>query len=387
MGRIKDSPLLRWTQRKNSETATTKKKEKTRKWLHTEESLLSGDITYLVKFFGSTEVDQSRGLEVVKEGIKKLKLTQQLKKCEGTKTPKVLLAVSVDGVAIQDPKSKTVLHHHPLQRISYCADDKAEKKFFSFISSDPETSVHSCYVFASNKQAEEISLTIGQAFQLSYEKYQLELGKSTEPETEKVVRLESDNLVLRKRLMDLASMLDKNKLHTYMMNNNIQELGLVESDCSKDPSKGNCSALMEESMDSAVDTRSCMLMSFQPQPQLDTLNLEDLDDEDFDPRAGSDGHSSDALDFLNTPGFRNPRTNSMSTPIIENPRPCLITHLSNITPLEPSTPGEAGSVIGTPSYPHTPFFRTLDNYLQAQRFRDSALKYSTLDELDPVDMN
>jgi len=383
MGRMKDSPLLRWTQRKSLETAGTKKKEKTRKWLHSEESLMSGDITYLVKFFGSTEVDESRGLEVVKEGIRKLKLTQQLKKCEGTKTPKVLVTVSVDGVAIQDSKSKTVLHHHPLQRISYCADDKAEKKFFSFISSDPETSVHSCYVFASDKQAEEITLTIGQAFQLAYEKYQL--VKYTEPETEKVVRLERDNLVLRKRLMDLASMLDKNKLEEYMMNNNIQQLGLLDNNCSQDISIEKCS---EESMDSAVDTRSCMLMSFEaPQPQLDTLNLDDLDDEDFDPRSGSGGHSSDALEFINTPGFRNPRTNSMSTPIIENPRPCLITHLANTTPVQPNTPGEAGSVIVTPSHPHPPFFRSLDKYLQAQRFRDSAHKYSSLDELDPVNMN
>jgi len=326
-----------------------RKKEKTRKWLHTEESLMSGHKTYLVKFFGSTEVEESRGLEVVKEGIRKLKFTQQLKKCEGTKTPKVLLTVCVDGLGIQDPKSKTVLHHHPLQRISYCADDKAEKKFFSFITSEPETSVHSCYVFASNKQAEEITLTIGQAFQLAYKKHQL--AKSTEPETEKVVRLERDNLVLRKRMMDLASMLDKSKLDEYMVNNNIQQLGHVDNDCSKDLSKENCSALMEESMDSAVDTRSCMLMSFHaPQPQLDTLNLEDLDDEDFDPRAGAWG-SSDALDFIGTPGFRNPRTNSVSTPIYENLRPCLITHLANTTPLTPSTNIQAGHVLGTPSLP------------------------------------
>jgi len=354
MGRMKDSPLLRWTQRKNTETEGTKeesskKKEKTRKWLHTDESLISGHKTYLVKFFGSTEVDESRGLEVVKEGIRKLKFTQQLKKCEGTKTPKVLLTVSVDGLGIQDPKSKTVLHHHPLQRISYCSDDKAEKKFFSFITSEPETSVHSCYVFASNKQAEEITLTIGQAFQLAYERHQL--AKSAEPESEKVVRLERENLVIKKRMMDIASMLAKSKLDEYMVNNNIQQLGLVDNDSSKDLSKENCSALMEESMDSAVDTGSCMLMSFHqaPQPQLDTLNLDDLDDEDFDPRAGARG-SSDALDFLGTPGFRNPRINSVSTPIYENLKPSLITHLTNTT----NTSGDAGNVGGTPSLPSHP---------------------------------
>jgi hypothetical protein len=35
------------------------------------------------------------------QGIQKLKFSQQLKKSEGNKTPKVELTISVDGVAIQ----------------------------------------------------------------------------------------------------------------------------------------------------------------------------------------------------------------------------------------------------------------------------------------------
>ena len=38
---------------------------------------------------------------MVKQGIQKLKFSQQLKKSEGNKTPKVELTISVDGVAIQ----------------------------------------------------------------------------------------------------------------------------------------------------------------------------------------------------------------------------------------------------------------------------------------------
>ena len=44
-----------------------------------------------------------------------------------------------------------------MSRISYCADDKAEKKFFSFIAHHPDDGdhgaggVHSCYVFVSDK--------------------------------------------------------------------------------------------------------------------------------------------------------------------------------------------------------------------------------------------
>jgi len=141
---MKDSSLLKWTQnnKNNKLTGTSEKKEKKngktkeekkKNWLHTPENLTSGHIAYLVKFLGSTEVDQPKGIEVVKEGIRKLKFAQQIKKAEGTKTPKVELTVSVDGVAIQESKSKKILHQYPLHRISYCADDKAEKRFFSLL--------------------------------------------------------------------------------------------------------------------------------------------------------------------------------------------------------------------------------------------------------------
>lgn len=97
--------------------------------------------TYFLKFEISllfTLAFVMAGIEVVKEGIRKLKFTQQLKKSEsGAKTRKVELTISADGVAIQEPRTHVILHQFPLHRISYCADDKGEKKFFSFIAKQP----------------------------------------------------------------------------------------------------------------------------------------------------------------------------------------------------------------------------------------------------------
>lgn len=63
-----------------------------------------------------------------------MRFSQQLRKSEtGAKTRKVELTISADGVAIQEPRTHNILHQFPLHRISYCADDKGEKKFFSFI--------------------------------------------------------------------------------------------------------------------------------------------------------------------------------------------------------------------------------------------------------------
>ena len=150
-------------------------------------------------------MDQPKGIEVVKEAICKLKFNQQLRKSEGTKTPKVELTISIDGVAIQEPKTKTspkrIMHQYPLHRISYCADDKGEKKFFSFIAKEEDAERHTCFVFVSDKLAEEITLTIGQAFDLAYRRFLETSGKDLETQRrcmilqQKIKRLEHENNV------------------------------------------------------------------------------------------------------------------------------------------------------------------------------------------------
>ena len=99
---------------------------------------------------------------MVKQGVQKLKFNQQLKKAESgssnSKMPKAELTISVNGVTIIEPKTKTVLHEYPLHRISYCADDKAEKRFFSFIAKDADSNRHTCFVFLSDKLVSTVNL-------------------------------------------------------------------------------------------------------------------------------------------------------------------------------------------------------------------------------------
>lgn len=87
----------------------------------------------LLQFLGATPVDQAKGIETVKDAIRRLQFSQQIKKAEGNankKTNKVELTISVDGVAVQEPRAQKVLHQFPLHDISYCADEKGVKKFF-----------------------------------------------------------------------------------------------------------------------------------------------------------------------------------------------------------------------------------------------------------------
>ena len=106
-----------------------------------------------------------------------------------------------------------------LPRISYCADDKAEKRFFSFIAKEADSEKHTCFVFVSDKLAEEITLTIGQAFDLAYKRFLS--GKTQESDKEKIARLERENAELSQRLKDVSNLVEPSKLSEYMKNNNV----------------------------------------------------------------------------------------------------------------------------------------------------------------------
>ncbi|CAG2182877.1 unnamed protein product, partial [Oppiella nova] len=81
---IKQSSLLKWAQNGNKNLNNMKSSSKNN-WIHPPEALTRGHVAYLVKFLGNTDVDQPKGIEVVKEGIRKLKFNQHIKRAEGIK--------------------------------------------------------------------------------------------------------------------------------------------------------------------------------------------------------------------------------------------------------------------------------------------------------------
>ncbi|CAK1548957.1 unnamed protein product [Leptosia nina] len=212
-----------------------------RNWIHAPDALVKGHVAYLVKFLGCTQVDQPKGIEVVKDAIKKLQFTQQLKKSEtkdAAKCKKVEITVSVDGVAIQEPRSNNVMYQFPLHRISYCADDKGAKKYFSFIAKGGSTvngmnghdggnvEKHECFVFISTKLASEITLTIGQAFDLAYRRFLNDNGKYIELQklTLQNKRLELQMNAYKHRLQELSKITYKDDLSSYLSRNNISDI-------------------------------------------------------------------------------------------------------------------------------------------------------------------
>lgn len=320
---MRNSTILKWANNnKNNKLSlgSSKNNDKSggnKNWIHSPDTLLNGHVVYLVKFLGDIEVDQPKGIEVVKQTFQKLKFNQQLKKSEAgsgnAKTPKAELTISVSGVTIQEPKSKKVLHEYPLHRISYCADDKAEKRFFSFIAKDADSNKHTCFVFLSDKLAEEITLTIGQAFELAYKKYLESRGKEMESKkqsmimTKRIEILEEENKELKKRLADVAKIKGDVDVKKYMKDNNIADLCtvalatsgsespqlLVEEEDKIDNSESenpNSNSIPLSSSNQSGSELICLDESTTSQMDfggitLDNFELDGFNDDDFDPRA------------------------------------------------------------------------------------------------------
>ncbi|XP_077993091.1 uncharacterized protein LOC144447068 isoform X2 [Glandiceps talaboti] len=193
-------------QKQNNSTSMNKN------WVHPPNALTQGHVIYNVKFLGQTEVDQPKGADVVKEAIRKLKFSRHIKKAEGNKPRKLELTISAEGLGLQEPKTKERLHTYALHRISYCADDKTDKKICAFIAKEQTTNKHLCFVLDSDKCAEEITLTVGQAFDLAYRKFLDTSGRDMEMKKQFIIlqkrlqEVETENTKLRKRVAELEAL-------------------------------------------------------------------------------------------------------------------------------------------------------------------------------------
>jgi len=227
------------------------------------------------------------------------------------------LTISVEGVAIQEPKTKKILHQYPLHKISYCADDKAEKRFFSFISKDGDGK-HTCFVFVSDKLAEEITLTIGQAFELAYKKYLDTNGKELETQKQlltlqkRIELLENENSQLKSRLRDISKIKGEQDIQDYLTTNKLSDIcevnvvlqdagknSLSDSKSGKTDADKNESDAKEKSQISSEQNDSNQLISFGVNStldeKLDGLSLDDLNDEDFNPRIHDETESGSSM--------------------------------------------------------------------------------------------
>lgn len=135
-------------------------------WQTDEESVRIGKCSFQVKYLGHVEVDESRGMHICEDAVKRLKST-------GKKAIKAVLWVSADGLRVVDEKTKDLLLDQTIEKVSFCAPDRNFDRAFSYICRDGTTRRWICHCFMAVKDTgERLSHAVGCAFAACLERKQ-----------------------------------------------------------------------------------------------------------------------------------------------------------------------------------------------------------------------
>ncbi|XP_053553765.1 protein numb homolog isoform X2 [Bombina bombina] len=135
-------------------------------WQTDEESVRNGKCSFQVKYLGHVEVDESRGMHICEDAVKRLKST-------GKKAIKAVLWVSADGLRVVDEKTKDLLVDQTIEKVSFCAPDRNFDRAFSYICRDGTTRRWICHCFMAVKDTgERLSHAVGCAFAACLERKQ-----------------------------------------------------------------------------------------------------------------------------------------------------------------------------------------------------------------------
>ncbi|KAH8388291.1 hypothetical protein KR093_002991 [Drosophila rubida] len=160
-------------------------------WCHSPYTFVYGEIRYSVFYLGSTVIRQLQGTISTRKSIQKLKIDENLKTASSvsdisllencnTSTKylkaanlqtrlKVDIAASCLGVKFIDHDSKTAICSHDIENINCVCQDAEDMRYFAYITKEQE--LHYCHVFMVDnlELANEIILTLGQAFEVAYQ--------------------------------------------------------------------------------------------------------------------------------------------------------------------------------------------------------------------------
>uniref|UniRef100_A0A669PM68 NUMB endocytic adaptor protein n=1 Tax=Phasianus colchicus TaxID=9054 RepID=A0A669PM68_PHACC len=135
-------------------------------WQTDEEGVRTGKCSFPVKYLGHVEVDESRGMHICEDAVKRLKST-------GKKAVKAVLWVSADGLRVVDEKTKDLIVDQTIEKVSFCAPDRNFDRAFSYICRDGTTRRWICHCFMAVKDTgERLSHAVGCAFAACLERKQ-----------------------------------------------------------------------------------------------------------------------------------------------------------------------------------------------------------------------
>ncbi|XP_077977347.1 low density lipoprotein receptor adapter protein 1-like isoform X3 [Glandiceps talaboti] len=132
----------------------------------TQEPLLEG-VTFYVKYLGMCLVDKPNDEATTAEAVKKI--VSQAK--SQSKNRKVSLTITPKGIEQIDVNTNEDLEEISIYRISYCTADKSHDRVFGYIARNLQNNTLEChaYLCGKKKNAEELCLTVAQAFNMAFE--------------------------------------------------------------------------------------------------------------------------------------------------------------------------------------------------------------------------
>ncbi|XP_040055666.2 protein numb homolog isoform X5 [Gasterosteus aculeatus] len=146
-------------------------------WQTDEEAVRSGKCSFGVKYLGHVEVEESRGMHICEDAVKRLKTDRKFFKGffakAGKKPVRAVLWVSADGLRVVDDKTKDLILDQTIEKVSFCAPDRNFERAFSYICRDGTTRRWICHCFMAVKDSgERLSHAVGCAFAACLERKQ-----------------------------------------------------------------------------------------------------------------------------------------------------------------------------------------------------------------------
>ncbi|XP_053290304.1 protein numb homolog isoform X5 [Pleuronectes platessa] len=146
-------------------------------WQTDEEAVRTGKCSFAVKYLGHVEVEESRGMHICEDAVKRLKTDRKFFKGffakAGKKPTRAVLWVSADGLRVVDDKTKDLILDQTIEKVSFCAPDRNFERAFSYICRDGTTRRWICHCFMAVKDSgERLSHAVGCAFAACLERKQ-----------------------------------------------------------------------------------------------------------------------------------------------------------------------------------------------------------------------
>ncbi|XP_067099725.1 protein numb homolog isoform X3 [Osmerus mordax] len=146
-------------------------------WQTDEEAVRTGKCSFAVKYLGHVEVEESRGMHICEDAVKRLKTDRKFFKGfftkAGKKAVRAVLWVSADGLRVVDEKTKDLILDQTIEKVSFCAPDRNFERAFSYICRDGTTRRWICHCFMAIKDSgERLSHAVGCAFAACLERKQ-----------------------------------------------------------------------------------------------------------------------------------------------------------------------------------------------------------------------